>query len=303
MTHKVGRKNYTPRNAARVHMAKVLSISSQVVYGHVGNSSAGFVLQRMGHDVLGLPTIILSNRPGYKHIAGERSDPAMLHKMLEAILSNGWLDGVDAILTGYLTSTSHVELCERWIAKIKGLNTNAVYLCDPIIGDDPSGIYLDEAAARSIRALLVPHADILTPNCFELSWLSGRRISGGASAVAAARSLSLPAVIVTSAPGNGPNTLANILVEGDEACATLSDRRTIHAHGTGDFFASNFLGHTLNGLSRQTSLRAATAAIELILEKSGGKTELSLIETQAEWGASDPALAPLTTLPGITVTP
>jgi pyridoxine kinase len=276
-------------------MAKVLSISSQVVYGHIGNSAAAFVVQRLGHSVMAVPTIILSNRPGYKAIAGKRTDPGELNAMLEALQENGLLDGVDAILTGYVPSPEHAGLCRSWIATIKAANPSAIYLCDPIIGDEPGGIYVEEAAASAIREKLLPLADIVTPNAFELAWLSGRTVFDAASAVAAARALERPSVVVTSAPA-GPDRLANILVSGGDVAATASPRRTVHAHGTGDFFASLFLAHKLNGLSSPVSLRAAAAAIDAVLDWSGERSELALIETQEHWAAIDPPLAPLANL-------
>ncbi len=276
-------------------MAKVLSISSQVVYGHVGNSTAAFVMQRMGHDVLAVPTIILSNRPGYNAIAGERTGPQQLDAMLEAMLENGWLADVDAVLTGYVPTAGHARFCACWIAKIKTLNPAALYLCDPIIGDEPGGIYIDEAAANAVRDQLLPLADIVTPNAFELGWLSGRSIPDAASAVSAAHALAVPTVVVTSAPGNG--MIANILVEGHEVAATASPRRTVQAHGTGDFFASIFLAHTLRGSTAIAALRASAAAIDLVLDRSEDRGELALIETQDEWAAANPPLAPLYTLP------
>jgi pyridoxine kinase len=273
-------------------MAKVLSISSQVVYGHVGNSAAVFVLQRTGHDVLAVPTVILSNRPGYKAIAGERADPQKLHAMLEAVLENGWLADVDAVLTGYVPTAGHAEFCASWIARIKTFNPNAIYLCDPIIGDEPGGIYIDKAAANGVRDRLLPLADIVTPNAFELGWLSGRVISDAASAVLAARALKRPAVVVTSAPV-GTGMIANILVEGHETAATASGRRAVEAHGTGDFFASIFLAHRLRGRSAVTALRASAAAMDGILDRSDGRSELALIETQEQWAAASPTLARL----------
>jgi pyridoxine kinase len=278
-------------------MAKVLSISSQVVYGHVGNSTAAFVLQRMGHDVLSLPTILLSNRPGYVAIASEILAPQKLNAMLEAIQANGWLEGVDAILTGYLPTAEHVILCERWISTIKALNPAAIYLCDPILGDDHAGIYIREEAALAIRERLVPLADILTPNRFELGWLSGRSIPDTASAVNAARLLKAPAVLVTSAPAATPDMLANILIERDMASATGCARETVHAHGTGDFFAAIFLAHRLNGLTAKEALRAASAAMFDIIAASRGNSELALIETQAQWAKGPPPLAELAMLP------
>ena len=273
-------------------MAKVLSISSQVVYGHIGNSASAFVLQRMGHDVLAAPTIILSNRPGYKAIAGERADPQKLDAMLEAVLENGWLADVDAILTGYIPAAAHAEFCASWIARIKALNPGALYLCDPIIGDEPGGIYIDGAAASAVRDRLLPLADIVTPNAFELGWLSGRAIPDAVSAVAAACALGRPAVVATSAPARD-GMIANILVEGRVAAATASPRRTVLAHGTGDFFASLLLSHRLRGLTAIESLRASAAAIDHVLDRSEGRSELALVETQDQWAADRPALAPL----------
>ncbi len=274
-------------------MAKVLSISSQVVYGHVGNSAAAFVLQRMGHGVLPVPTVLLSNRPGYKAIAGERTDPERLDAMLKAAMANGWLAGVDAVLTGYIPSPGHALFCASWIAKIKALNPKAIYLCDPVIGDEPAGVYVDEAAAIAIRDTLLPLAGIVMPNAFELGWLSGRPIPDAASAILAARSLGRPAVVVTSAPGDRPETIANILVEAGEAVATQSPRRIVKAHGTGDFLASIFLAHRLNGLEPSLALRAAAAAMDCVLDRSEGRGELAIVETQDRWAASGPPLAAL----------
>jgi pyridoxine kinase len=294
--------NFHPNSSATQpgwHMAKVLSISSQVVYGHVGNSTACFVLQRMGHEVLSLPTVLLSNRPGYQALAGDRTDPARIDAMLEAALANGWLGDIDAILTGYIPAAEHAALCERWITRIKGLRPEAVYLCDPITGDEPAGIYIQEAAARAIREQLVPLADILTPNRFELGWLSSRPVPDAATVVTAARALARPAVIVTSAPAGAQDRIANILVEGSETAATVSARETVQAHGTGDFFAAHFLAHRLAGSSNRDALRASGAAMTMILAASEGRSELALIETQALWADTGLPPAPLVSLPGI----
>jgi pyridoxine kinase len=278
------------------HMAKVLSISSQVVCGHVGNSASVFVLQRMGHEVFAAPTILLSNRPGYKAIAGEHAAPGMIEAMLDAASRNGFLDRIDAILTGYMPTPAHAELCRAWIERITLKNPGAIYLCDPIIGDEHSGVYVKDAAARAIRDCLVPLAGILTPNAFELGWLTGRAIRDPESAVSAARALDRPAVVVTSAPASAQGMLANLCVEGAAVAATQSPKRTIEAHGTGDFFSSIFLAHRLNGFTGAAALRAAAAAIDAVLERSAGKAELALVETQDFWASKAPELAPLAPL-------
>jgi pyridoxine kinase len=134
---------------------------------------------------------------------------------------------------------------------------------------------------------------VLTPNLFELGWLSGRAIGGTLAAVEAARSLERPAVIATSAPAGEPGMLANLLIERDGIAACVSPRETVHAHGTGDFLAAIFLAHRLNGLSNREALRAAAAAMGAVLAASKGRQELALIETQAEWARQPPPLVPL----------
>ncbi|MBJ7536047.1 pyridoxal kinase [Rhodomicrobium vannielii ATCC 17100] len=280
-------------------MAKVLSISSQVIYGHVGNSATAFVMQRMGHDVLPLPTILLSNRPGYKALAGEPVAVDKLDALLRAAEENGWLSEIDGVLTGYIPTPEHAELSRHWIAKIRAANPAALYLCDPVVGDLPRGLYVSEATAEAVRDVLVPEADAVTPNLFELGWLARRPIASPASAIAAALALARPTVVVTSAPSGKPDSVANILVKGGEVFATVSPRRALTAHGTGDALAAFLLSYKLNGFVASASLRAATAAIDAVIEKSEGRSELALIETQAVWAAADPVLAPLASLPGL----
>src|SRR5262245_4001677 len=152
-------------------MASVLALSSQVVRGHVGLSATVPALQRLGHDALPLPAVILSNHPGHAHASGVRIDPAALERMLEALARNGWISAVDAVMTGYLPSAEHVAVAARAVRRLKGERT-LLFLCDPVLGDEPNGLYIDTATARAIRDELIPLADMTTPNRFELGWLA-----------------------------------------------------------------------------------------------------------------------------------
>ena len=160
-------------------MARILAISSQVARGAVGLSIIVPALQALGHEVIGLPTVVLSNHPGHAHVAGTRIEAAVLHKMLDALAANGWLQGVDGVLSGYLPTIAHVAFAGEAVARVRAGNMGlkANYLCDPVLGDDPHGLYIDEAAAKAIRDRLIPIADIATPNRFEQSFL----VSGAAS--------------------------------------------------------------------------------------------------------------------------
>ena len=157
-------------------MARILVISSQVVSGHVGLSAMVPALQAYGHDVLPVPTILLSNHPGLKPASGTRIEPATLDGIVQTLDQNGCLDRVDAVLTGYLPSAAHVAFAANAIARCRGRNPQLKVLCDPVVGDDPKGLYIDPAAAAAIRVTLVPIADIITPNRFELAWLTGHAV-------------------------------------------------------------------------------------------------------------------------------
>ena len=170
-------------------MARILAISSQVASGHVGLSAIVPALQRLGHDIVALPTILLSNHPGRLPASGTRIDPAVLDQMLETLDANGRLDEIDAILTGYLPSAAHVAVAASAVRRCRIKSEGTVFLCDPVIGDDPKGVYIDPEAAAAMRATLLPLADIATPNRFELAWLSDQSVVGPETAIQAARSL------------------------------------------------------------------------------------------------------------------
>jgi pyridoxine kinase len=266
-------------------MARILSLSSQVVHGHVGNSVSAFVLSRLGHEVLAVPTILLSNRPGYPAIHGIRPAVADLDAMLTALEANGMLRDVGAVVTGYMPTSGHVALAASWVEKLKGRNAALLYLCDPILGDEPAGVYIDPEAAASIRDTLIPLADLATPNRFELTYLTGASLSAE-NVAEAARSLGVPRVLVTSAPSPVPGVLRNLLVSYETVEETAVRERAVVAHGTGDFFAAVYLAHVLNGVPETNALRLATAGMDAVLDATGTAPELALIPTQNIWAQS-----------------
>jgi pyridoxine kinase len=264
-------------------MARVLAISSQVVRGHVGNSAAAFALQRLGHEVWALPTVLLSNHPGHLHVAGSRIDPGTLGEMVQALARNGWLGEVDAVLTGYLPTAAHVAFAAQTIASIRGVGRKPLILVDPVIGDDPGGLYVAVEAAEAIRSELAPLADILTPNRFELAWLSRLPVDGAESAVAAATHLSAPQVLATSIPGPTADSLLNLLVQPAASAQCAVPRLPSVPHGTGDLLAALHLGHLLHGSSPPDAMRLAVAGCAAAIAASQGADELRLVESQDRW--------------------
>lgn len=270
-------------------MARVLAISSEVVRGHVGNTAARVALQALGHDVWALPTIVLSNHPGHGHVSGTRLDSAALAGMVEALDVNGWLGEVDAVMTGYLPSADHVEVAGQAIERVRAKRVDARVLVDPILGDHPKGLYLDQRAAEAIRDRLLPLADVATPNAFELGWLTGLPVTSQAEAATAAARLEVPMILVTSVPA-GPQQLLNMLwTKAPSAPLGIPVARRSHVpNGTGDLLAALFLGHWLAGAKTADALGRAVAGVEAAIAASPGADELRLIASRAAWVWPEP---------------
>ena len=269
-------------------MTTILSLSSQVARGHVGHSAAVFAWQRLGIEVVALPTILLSNRPDHPHRAGERIRPELLGEMIAALDANGWLCEVDAVFTGYLPSAAHVALAAGLIGRLKAAKPGLLYCCDPILGDEPDGLYIAVDAANAIRSTLMPLADLVTPNRFELEWLTGASVRSSDGAVRAARALERPMVLATCAPADTGDELMNLLVEGARAWGAVVKKRETVPHGTGDLFAALFFGHLLRSRPTPEALALATAGIETVIDASLAREELNLIASQDSWAVPGP---------------
>ncbi len=257
-------------------MSIVLCLSSQVARGYVGGTATRITLERMGHECWLLPTVILSNHPAHTRFAGEQVPVGRLRAMVEALEANGWLGDIDAVMTGYMPSTEHVALAASTVEQIRQSNSGLTYLCDPIIGDDPGGLYVDETVASAVRDELIPLASIATPNRFELEWLSGKSSKRAKTAIGPAKALGPETVLVTSLTGNEPKTLTNLLTSGKEAWQTSVAKRKYAPHGVGDLMAALFLGALLNGSSEQDAFGRATGGVEVALDESKKSDELHL---------------------------
>lgn len=254
-------------------MSKILMISSYVARDPVGLAAASPPLEQSGIEVVGLPTVVLSNHPIRPHIAGVRLDPALLESMIGALDKNGWLGSFNAVFSGYLPSAEHVEIVAATVKRLRELNPSIAYVCDPIFGDDPKGHYIDEEAAAATRDLLVPLADVLTPNRFELSWLSSLDVRSPTDALQAICQLGRPIVAGTSIP-DGPSRLATVLVTNKQAYMGTVEKWNDVPHGTGDVFAGCLTAKLMLGQSAEQALAYAIAGVKRALEVSRGHDRL-----------------------------
>ena len=224
---------------------------------------------------------LLSNHPGWFRTAGRAVPPDDIAAMIDALDANGWLHRHDALLTGYLPTEEHVLLAARLIDRLRACGTAPRIVVDPVLGDAPDGLYLPETVADAVRRTLLPRADILTPNAFELGWLSRRPVATLAQAQAAAAALASvgPQILVTSPPVDAHTT--GLLAFGDGAPRLFrTARRAPVPHGTGDVFA----GFVAAGLPPGTAL----GHLQTLIGASLGAAHLRIAEAAALWTAAPP---------------
>jgi pyridoxine kinase len=254
--------------------ARVLAVSSQVIYGPVGNSAAVPGMQKLGLEVLVLPTVLLSNHPGHGSPVRQAVAAETMKAMLERVADHGWLDGLAGVMTGYFVDAAQAEVAAEAIAQLKAANPDLLYVCDPILGDDDPGLYVPEEVARAIGSRLVPLADVITPNRFELAWLAGADVTGPASAVQPARSLA-PVCLATSVPASDDG-IATMLIGGDIVWVVETRRRAQVPHGTGDLLSGLLLAHLVGGREGREALALSLGAVEAVLDASQGSDALDL---------------------------
>lgn len=259
-------------------MARILAVSSQVVRGHVGNSGVVPALQALGHEVLAVPTVLLTSHPGHGATNGLDISADTLRAMLDTVAGHGWLDGVDAVMAGYFRSAGQIAELARVVERLKAGAKPPFVLIDPILGDAPDGLYVPEEVAATLRDRLAPLGDCMTPNGFELGWLTGTRADTAAAAIEAAHRLPVPAVLATSVPVAG-DRLANLLVRGARVLSAEVHRRPYVPQGTGDLIAALLLGHRLRGLEERDAFARAVAGVDATLDASVGRDELNLADS------------------------
>lgn len=248
----------------------------------MGNSAAQFALQRLGFDVLAIPTIVLGHHKGHASAPFELMVSAGALSRLAADADDRTAaNPYQAILSGYAASAGAVEAVAAHIGRVKSARPELIYLCDPVLGDHDR-LYVDKDIAEAMRMSLVPQADILTPNLFELGWLTGAAIDSIDGAVRAARSLQAGRVLVTSAPPAAPDEMANLLVTPSKVICARSPRLETVPHGTGDLIAALFLARILEGRTDQQALSLASAAVHDVLKTSKHlrSDELALVAAQ-----------------------
>ncbi len=248
-------------------MAKILAISSQVVFGPVGLNAVVPALQAEGHHVLAIPTVLLSNHPGLGPPVGSA---IQIDPYLNALESFSATENLDAVITGYFANAAQVQSAAKLIAKLKP----AIVLIDPVLGDHGK-LYVSEAVALEIKTKLIPLATIITPNVFELSWLTGLAVLNEDEALIAARSLNCPEVIVTSIPAGSDLATSRIT---SLSVTTLKNPKRDHVpNGTGDMLSGLYLARQFGNYG-ESALEQSLKILQRAIALSGTTKILAVAE-------------------------
>jgi pyridoxine kinase len=272
-------------------MTAILSIQSHVAYGYVGNRAAVFPLQRMGFDVSFINTVQFSNHSGYGHFKGDIFGADQLRKLVDGMRDLGVLSSFAAVLSGYMGDPALGALIIDVVNELKALNPALVYCCDPVIGDVDRGVFVRPGIGEYFRDHVVPHADVLTPNQFELAFLTGISIESQADALRACEMLRArgpKTILVTSLvlPNTPAHTIQMLLNTADHTWLVETPRFEFNPQptGAGDMTAALFLGHLLRHEAPDVALSNMAASVFGVFEKTFnmGSRELLLVAAQDE---------------------
>ncbi|MBC8791054.1 MAG: pyridoxal kinase [Tagaea sp. CACIAM 22H2] len=271
-------------------MRNVLSIQSWVAYGHVGNASAVFPMQRLGVEVWAINTVMFSNHTGYGKWRGPVFPADQVREVFEGIADRGVLGQCDGVVSGYMGDAAIGEAILDAAARVKAANPAALYCCDPVIGDVGRGVFVRPGIPEFMRDRAVPAADIVTPNQFELEYLSGMTVKTLADACKAAdavHKLGPKTILLTSLHHDGlaADKIAMMVSHQGKRFAVETPMLKVSVNGAGDAIAALFFVHFGRTRDPKLALENATASIYGLLKRTeeAGTREIQTVAAQQEF--------------------
>ena len=268
----------------------ILSIQSHVAFGHVGNASAVFPMQRLGVEVWPIHTVQFSNHTGYGAWKGRVFDGGMIDEVMEGIAERGVLPSCDGVLSGYMGSADIGHAILQSVERVRAANPKALYCCDPVIGDVGRGVFVRPGIPEFMREQAVPAADIVTPNQFELELLTDievRTIADAHRAVETLRDGGPKVVLVTSlTTDETPDDAIDMMAaDAKGAFRVRTPKLDVSVNGAGDAIAALFFVHYLREQSAAAALAKASASIFGLLKrtKDAGAREILTVAAQDEF--------------------
>jgi pyridoxine kinase len=268
-------------------LVSILSIQSLVAYGHAGNSAALFPLQRLGKVVWPVMTVHFSNHTGYGDWRGPLLTSQDIADVIRGVEDRGALERCEAVLSGYQGAEDVGAVVLDAVSRVKGHNAEAIYCCDPVMGDVGRGMFVRPGIPEFMRDRVVPAADVVTPNHFELDFLAGTTsttLSGLLKAADRVRASGPSVVLVTSTilEDTPEDALDMIAVSDEGAWRTRTPRLSVSPPGAGDLTTAVFLANLLDGRPLPVTLARTTSSVFAVVEATdrAGEREMRIVQTQ-----------------------
>lgn len=277
-----------------INIPKVLSMQSHVVYGYAGNKAAVFPMQRLGIEVSPIYTVQLSNHTQYDSFKGSFFSAEDIQSIIDGMITNGFLEKQDAILSGYIGNVDVAKVIANTVILLKEKNKSSLYCCDPVFGDkydeDETGhIFASNDHPNIFLKYLLPLADIITPNLFELSILSGVEIKNHDDIVTACQSLidktkNQKQIIIVTSVSFDKNKTGIAIYQNNNFSYMESAKYKVQpkVSGSGDITAAMFLSYLLKGQTLDQALSLVTKCLDGIFRVTHelNTDELALIQAQ-----------------------
>lgn len=264
-------------------MTDVISIQSQVVHGHVGNSAAVFPMQAKGLKVAAVPTALLSNHPHYPTMRGRMLEADLVADLLRGVEERGLVETAKVLITGYLGTVETAAVVAGFVERARARNPNLVYVCDPVMGDDDLGVFVNQGLIGMFRERLTPQAGIVTPNQYELELLTGQdarsvQAFGDAMEWLARNGTGAAAVTGCVFDDTPAGSLETVVWTPQSLTRTPVVRLPIRPCGTGDLFTALLTARLCEGLDLLDAAAGATQEIHAVLRRTQaeGSGEMSL---------------------------
>ncbi|EJS4058532.1 pyridoxal kinase PdxY [Vibrio parahaemolyticus] len=272
-------------------MKSILSIQSHVVYGHAGNSSAVFPIQRMGIDALPIHTVQYSNHTQYEQgWKGQKFCSDDIRTLLHGLDNINTLGECGAVLSGYQGSPDQCKAVADVVRSVKESNHNAIYVCDPVMGDPDKGCIVADGVREEITQSLLPISDVIVPNQYELTAMTGVEIHSVYDAVTACKeALKLgPKIVLVKHLHSIDSDMFSMILATPKACY-LTQRPNIEFKqqpvGVGDLISAVFTACLMKNMSPTVAFRHTNNAIYGVLDitKGYGTWELQIVNAQYEF--------------------
>ena len=263
---------------------KILSIQSKVVYGYVGNNMAELAIQLHGLDVISFPTVYLSAHTGHRPIHGKAISKELFDDLIAGIEAIDVLDSTACVITGYIGSEDILFSSSEFVQRIKKAFPHKLYICDPVMGDMSTGLYVPDSVAEKLISTLIPYCDILTPNQFELEYILQQKINTITEIIDLIKLSPLLSKKTSVATGchlrdTPQGQIETIIIRGEDIERICSPKIDIDTVGTGDLFTAIFVSQLAKGTN---IVSAATKASETISNILAYITRKGMSEMNAE---------------------